>query len=407
VTDTDTPPQPTQPGEPLEPADPFDVLRRSFLAIATAEYADVTCRALPGVTGEVDQLSGWLCSPQLGRRRFEPVAEKLRSNPTKREIEDALAECDWNHDDAAVVFVTGHGVVHGDTHWIVLTSTQTAKLQRTGALRTGDLVDWLRETEVEHLLVILDMCHAGAAASDTVKLPSFPDTWLVLASALNDQPAATGALTSAISGLLELLDTPVGAKYGDHDQPYLRMEDFLREVQDRLPAGQRLATLDRALPRSGPSPCLPNPRYRPVPQLVEQPRRDLGIRQKDLDAHWAPKAAGSKTGWLFTGRARLVTHLITVVTGPGTAVVVTGGAGTGKSAVLGRLVTLSDPLFCTTHPQLVAAVPPELRPPPRSVDIAVLATGKLHDEVLTQLVDATAPPDQSAAPVPGRNKRTA
>ncbi|MCE5282092.1 MAG: DUF2075 domain-containing protein, partial [Deltaproteobacteria bacterium] len=52
-------------------------------------------------------------------------------------------------------------------------------------------------------------------------------------------------------------------------------------------------------------------------------------------------------------------------------VLVTGAAGTGKSAVLARLVTLSDPDFCTRYDDMVATIPLDLRPTPGAVDAAV------------------------------------
>jgi hypothetical protein len=66
---------------------------------------------------------------------------------------------------------------------------------------------------------------------------------------------------------------------------------------------------------------------------------------------------------------------------------VTGGAGCGKSAVLARLVTLSDPDFLATHGDQVEEIPPELRPQEADVDVAVLATGKYPHEVLGQISD--------------------
>jgi len=365
------------------------ILRRSFIAVATTDYKDHRLRALPGVADEVRALSRWLCAKKLGHRRFATPYPELARNPTIEQIEAVLKrpERDWNDGDAAVVFVSGHGLANTDGHWIAVTDTDTDRPRRT-AIGTRELVGWLRDTEIDHLLVILDLCHAGAAGFDTVRLPEFPPTWIVLASTSPDQIAATGELAAAITGFVADLDSPEGERF-DHG-PYLRVEQFLREVQDRLP-GQRLHFLHTAIPDSGPSPCLPNPRHVSRPPLVSAARRDLAIRREDLDAHWAPKAAGSESAWLFTGRAQVLQHLIAFLeAGPGQApvVVVTGAAGSGKSAVLGRLVTLSDPTFRAKHRHLVATIPSDLQPPEGSIDVAVLATGKLPHEVLGQILEA-------------------
>ena len=63
-------------------------------------------------------------------------------------------------------------------------------------------------------------------------------------------------------------------------------------------------------------------------------RRDLALRQADLDAHWDPRsrgvAAGSEGGWLFTGRTELMRSLIQATTGTAQPVLVTGAAGSGS-----------------------------------------------------------------------------
>jgi hypothetical protein len=283
-----------------------------------------------------------------------------------------------------VLFVSGHGITTPGHHWIVLANTKTGKPAST-ALDTEQLVSWFGESDIDHLLVILDLCHAGAAGEATVRLPPFPPSWLVLASTTRDQQAQTGALTSAIAGFLEEVRSPAGQQY-DHGE-YLHVSDFLEAVRSRL-SGQRLSGLHTVFPDLGPSPCLPNPRHRAEAQLVDSARRDLAIRRADLAAHWIPKSGGSETGWLFTGRAELMRHLISRLTTTTAPIVVTGGAGTGKSAVLGRLVTLSDSRFRTEHPDLLAAIPEDQQPPPGSVDVAVLATGKTSEDVLSQIVRA-------------------
>jgi hypothetical protein len=73
--------------------------------------------------------------------------------------------------------------------------------------------------------------------------------------------------------------------------------------------------------------------------------------------------------------------------GPGTFVV-TGTAGCGKSAVLSRLVTLSDPKFRSDHQDLVDAIWADLRPRAGDVDVALLATGLTSVDILDQLCNA-------------------
>jgi hypothetical protein len=381
-----------------------DVLRRHFVAIATSDYEDPTCPALHRVIDEVKCLQAWWCDQRLGKRRFTQQYPDLACNPTKQQVREAFEEPEqlWNYSDAAVVFVTGHGVAGHGAHWIVLHRTNTGQLHRT-ALRTSDLVGWLADTGIEHLLIILDLCYAGSTAAEVAAFADFPPTWLALASVTSTQQARTGALTTAISEFLTELASPTGEQF--NHGPYLRVDQFLDAIQSKLGDGQRLAHLHPGLPSLAQSPCLPNPRHQPEQAIVWPARRDLALRADDLEVHWDPRsrgvATGSEGGWLFSGRTKLMRRLIQATTGDAYPVLVTGAAGSGKSAVLARLVTLSDPGFCARYPDVVERIPVDLRPEPGAVDVAVLATGKVPHEMWGQIYEAVAgsrPPTSSAVP---------
>ena len=106
---------------------------------------------------------------------------------------------------------------------------------------------------------------------------------------------------------------------------------------------------------------------------------DLFLRQ-----HWRPRARGvyedTTPGWYFTGRTALLRELTGWMEDgpPGRTVrVVTGPAGTGKSAVLAWLCALSDPQLRT---EIAAARPAALAgttkvPAPGRVSAAVWARG--------------------------------
>ena len=103
----------------------------------------------------------------------------------------------------------------------------------------------------------------------------------------------------------------------------------------------------------------------------------------DLRAHWAPRARGagrdSLPGWHFTGRTAAINRLVRWLGEPAddSLHVVTGGPGSGKSAVLARLVTTADPL---TRTRIAAEAPEQLAdpatvPPPGSISLAIRCTG--------------------------------
>ena len=148
-----------------------EVLRRHFVAIATSDYEDPTWAALPGVIDEVKSLLAWCATTGWVSRRFTQQYPHLANNPTKRQIRDAFEDPEelWNHSDAAVVFVTGHGVVAHGRPLVVLYRTDPGQSRRS-ALRTSELIGWLADTGIEHLLIIVDLCYAGSAAGETPRL---------------------------------------------------------------------------------------------------------------------------------------------------------------------------------------------------------------------------------------------
>ncbi|OLT00492.1 hypothetical protein BJF90_34845 [Pseudonocardia sp. CNS-004] len=95
-------------------------------------------------------------------------------------------------------------------------------------------------------------------------------------------------------------------------------------------------------------------------------------------------------------------ELIDAATGmPGT-LVVGGRAGSGKSSVLARLVTCSDPGFRADHADALAVATPV--PPEGAVDIAVLATGKTAEQIAQQIgraLGVTAPRPEATTAVEG------
>ena len=100
-----------------------------------------------------------------------------------------------------------------------------------------------------------------------------------------------------------------------------------------------------------------------------------------FDTYWDPRARGVETahlpGTYFTGRRRALTELVEWLTADphpaDTLRVVSGGPGSGKSAVLARLVTASDPSFRRRYESDWDADDPVRAMPVGAVDVAVHA----------------------------------
>lgn len=371
-----------------ETTDPVEaaIKHRRFIAIATSTYEDPRWGTLP-VKDEVQALARWFCHEDLGKRRFTHEHQELADNPTKEQIEAAIKT--WRHTDAGIVYITGHGHQDVQDHWLILRNTRTDKIM-SSALRTSDLVGWLKEGGIEHLLLIIDTCYAGEVASGVARFREpMPKTWLALASSAQDEEAVPGALTGAIQKVVDELGGPTGERYGR--DPYLNAGEFWRAVDQKLDGTQRVILMPGSQ-IGGRHLCLPNPKYRP-PHIVSlrPPRRDLALPKAELESHWEPRSRGgierNVPGWFFTGRAELMSRLIRATKEPG-AVLVTGRLGSGKSAALARLVTLSDPEFRSQYAERVALIPAGLLPEEEAVDVAVLATGKNAAGIMTRICQA-------------------
>ncbi len=114
----------------------------------------------------------------------------------------------------------------------------------------------------------------------------------------------------------------------------------------------------------------------------------------------AKARGGAETadGWYFTGRdaatAAVVGHL-TAAEAPRGFLFVTGGPGSGKSALLGRIVTLADPLMRQSTSARFRAEACML--PVGMVDVAVHARGRTLPDIVAEIAEAVGTPTTDAA----------
>ncbi|MGK5530931.1 trypsin-like peptidase domain-containing protein [Streptomyces sp. URMC 129] len=118
----------------------------------------------------------------------------------------------------------------------------------------------------------------------------------------------------------------------------------------------------------------------------------------EAERHWRPRARGVSTeaerGFRFRGRTAALREIIDWIAAPPRrqVLVITGAPGSGKSAVLGRIITTADR-------EVAASLPPDdtaLRAPVGSISCAVHAKGKTALEVAREIACA------ASAPLPGQ-----
>ncbi|UJV43950.1 AAA family ATPase [Streptomyces sp. AMCC400023] len=380
------------------------VLRRHFIAIATGTFDFSGDYSELDVQGEVRTLREWLCDPALGDRRFdasrfeslshEPSYDQIRREVTGR-VQGRRVHS-FRNADALVLYVTGHGQIQWNVHYTVLKDSDPEDLS-SSALRTADLLPWLLgHRELEHVLLVVDLCEAeGLVREVTAGLLSElhfggGQRWIVVTTTAPDTRAKLRAFTDAVRETLVELGAAAEPDKGSLE-PYLDPGLFVTRVKAKL--AERHQYLDALQIPSGFSCCLPNPKYDPARRDrvdTDPARQDLAVLKEDMLAHWGPRAlvvpAQDGSGWAFTGRERLMARLIEFTRGRRGTLVVSGRFGSGKSAVLARLVTCSDPLFRAQHGEALAGM--RFVPPQGAVDIAVLATGKTPEQIAGQIAGA-------------------
>ncbi|GAA4457709.1 tetratricopeptide repeat protein [Phytohabitans houttuyneae] len=347
-----------------------------YIGIGVARYQHHP--PLPRAAADVAALAG-----AFGGHGF---ATATVSDPESADLVPRLRTAFAGIPPVAVVHWAGHGVAAGPDELALLLSDSGQPVIRDETYDPATLVDRALRTGARQVLLILDCCYAGTASLTALRLAKrFEDTqvaaegedrWVgVLASARSYEEAVGGRLAETLARLVRY--GPTSREYQIHWSAHNEGVcgiDIMRALVDEWPHdGQKPvgSALDvRSLP------MIPNPRYDP-----HAPDR--------LVAHLVLSARGAapdEEGWFFTGRLRVLGAITAWLAGPGPGMfVVTGPAGSGKSAVVGRVAALSDPRTradMLAHGALAAHDPD---PGQGTVDVALYARGQRYTALLGEL----------------------
>lgn len=287
-----------------------------------------------------------------------------------------------------VLYVTGHGLTGGaGRHFAVLSGTDPGRLLATG-LRTTEIVIAALDSHARDVLVIVNMCESAAIGPELLELVESLDTARtehatlnVLTTAAPKRKVMGGEFALVLRRAHEWLRTAGGIT-----RPHLTMEEFSRALYQAARAigrerGRSLSVDCRTLMGGKPhvpTAALPNPGHRPEEAAVEESRQEVAATLADL-SYWLEKGSGrtgaDDPGWYFSGRRELNTALVSFLTGAPGVLLVTGITASGKSAILGRAVTLSDARFRASalYAAAVGHCPPYTVPDEGAVTIAVTA----------------------------------
>ena len=312
------------------------------------------------LTEDVDRIRELLCGAFLPEEgRYEHV-DVLGVSPTSGDLLDRLREfCtspDRRVDDYLVLYLTGHGEILDDGDHVLLTSdTRPSDLLHRTVPTSEIMKRVLAGTRVRRLLLLLDTCYSGRGGEDLVKEALRRLDWptpapgedigrpgssgiAVVAATRPYQQALPGVFTTCLDRAARSVSTAGNAP------ATLGLSALMGALQTDLASGPQSAGWHQ-IGMDGEEPAfLLNPRHRP--QLL-----DVDLLEQERAQHAEQRAAHLRDRFLpasrwFTGRRQALLDLAGWLADPHPDPrprIVTGRAGSGKTAVLGLLVALSDP----------------------------------------------------------------
>ena len=387
---------------------------RRLVVLAVDGYTDEKPAFAKGIKEQIAFVTGWLADPALEERAFEVVApEQLVSLADLRGFLSGQALAEAGDDDALVLYITGHGVAgRSNRHYLLLPDSDSEHLLGT-AFPTSEVVAAVLDSAAQQVLVLVDSCFSGTLQAELntllLDLPAWrrniSGTAVVTSGHFEDRPKV-GEFCELLALALDYVKDEASGYAAEH-LSFAEWEEVLQRVGDQRPeliAAQWIRPSSR---RREPSACLPNPAYRPAEHLVAPALRQLALPVRPLEEYWLSRASGrpreKDAGWYFRGRAEPMSALADFLTGPSEVMAVTGSAGSGKSALLAQIVTLSDRGF-RADPRFVEAVaklPSGVVPQRGIVDAAMLARNKSSRTMVEELLAAIAPgrPEADSIPV--------
>jgi WD40 repeat protein len=322
-------------------------------------------------------------------------------------------------DDLLVLYHTGHADLAGAQHRLWMADSLDRYTNTVPSDELAALI--LADTPLRQALVVLDTCHAGHGGAEA----------LVAGMKALADPAGTGeegkslSLVAAAHVREQILPGDFAELFGravahpgtaGHEPPYLPPAALVAAMNADNTRKKWQTVSHSALFQTGDhvSPYFPNPRYDQRLHGLDLATQ-LRVEQREhydraVHGHFLPRARGTdvpgEQTWRFVGRHAALEELtgwLTAVrdgTGGSALRVVTGDPGSGKSAVLARLVLLADKERRGSVPR--AELPAATVPPAGSIDVTVHARGLTHEQVLNALASHTGGPAPSAGRLAAR-----
>ena len=373
--------------------------RRHAFVVGTATspvgYADIST----GVRKELAAARSLL----LGELGYRQETYRELVDPDESTLKKAIAQ--WRAaiapkpDDWLLVYYTGHGV---DRAGMLRLITVDATIPEVAVSAQDIVVALLGGDELPpHALLVFDTCQSGAAHLDTVAMAArLRESAGGKARGADCHVVATARSiqNATVSRFIEALrDAIIEGRAAGPDDEYVQLGPAFEQVNTQLGEHQRASYIGNA--EAGLR-FLPNPAWLPRLRLS----MEAGTRQRVLNriqtqalhGHWSPRSRGvaseHQRGWFFTGRAHALAHLVKWLACPSNTrgLIVRGRPGSGKSALLARIVTLADPLLraITEQAGVLTTVAAAQVPAPNSIEVAIHARAKDPGQIALEIAAA-------------------
>jgi WD40 repeat protein len=337
--------------------------RRYLLATGVARYRQMPEVDLPAVAEDIDRISR-LFTSRLGYQRVAG----LEMNPTRDELEHGLRgffrQADLQPADFVVVYYAGRSAILESGEHVLIPTDADPSDPGAGAVPTDEFARWMLEgTGVRQLLVLLDTCASGKGNRELLTQPltevEEPGVGVVTATRPM-QSAEAGAFSSAFERAVDSCAT------AGHAPPWLPVDAVIGVLnRDRRVPGSQCVRL-RAVSSEADLPAfIPNPRHDSRTVNVDLIGQQRILAQTDQAVEW-----------FFAGRHRVLSELAAWLTrnsGDARMRAITGDPGSGKSAVLARLVLLGQEGSGRSAPP---------------IHVAIDARNKTLEELLTAMSSA-------------------
>jgi WD40 repeat protein len=372
--------------------DPRTVARRFLISLGITGYRDTAIPDLDAAIDDAERVVGLLAP--MNYTRVLPALASISAAAVPGEIEKWAVEQQLGPNDVVVIYIAAHGSKGPDRHYLLWPDSIPGRWST--ALATEDLARPLMHGGVGNLLIMLDTCFSASGAGDAAVLASelvgtqrtAAGRW-TLAAARSKEVAQDSAFVDALADTLS--NPQAGAK-----QEFLSVREVAERVNSYFSShGHRQRATHTTVDSDGSTPFFVNVNH--VPGL---PPGDLDVAtinrlRETSRPHFLPRAMGVDhlvdEGDYFTARVDALRELADWLKADShdrRARVVTGRPGSGKSALLGRLLLLLEPDAPARRTMSADALPPA------GLDVVPLhARRATCESLVSDLASAVGQPD--------------